>query len=486
MNLFDRWTKTSPTVTRASSPRGRRAFLRTIGTLGLGLPFLEGLEERSAWAQSAPPPVFGLLICTAHGVVQEFRQEPEKFWPTALGPLTVAGMQAFASDRATGILADHASQLSIVRGVRYPFPPSGCGHALGLAQCLTASRPTGGSNTATASGISADTLIAEALHPAGVEPLTLYAGLQGGYIDEKLSFRGPSQVRAAENNPWNVYQRLVGLTQSGASGEDAARLALRRQSVNDLVREELNSLLNRPSLSQADRQRLDLHFTSIRDIENDMFGMALACTEDGLDVQALQAMNTGNAFRQDGSIEQVAKLQIDLATLAFACNATRVATLQVGDGTDNTRYVINGERMERFHWISHRQTSDGNSGDPIPNAVEVHAAIDRVRMETFKYLLDRWSSMSLGNGTLLDQGYALWTSHVAIGPTHGFNNLPIIVAGNAGGFLRTGQYIDAGNVTNNRLLNTLISANGVRRDGAPVTDFGDPSLEGGLIDAMLA
>jgi hypothetical protein len=468
--------------------RGRRNFLKTIGALGLGLPFLEGLQERSAWAQEAPAPVFGLFMCTAHGVVQAYRNEPERFWPTTLGPLTVAGMQAFASERATGILADHAAQLNIVRGLKYPFGNNGCGHALGLLQCLTAARPNGTSNTATASGVSADTVIAEALHPAGVEPLSLYAGLKGGFINEKLSFRAPGQVRAAENNPWNVYQRLVGLTQASTPmGEDvASRLALRRQSVNDLVRDELSSLLGRTALSAADRERLDLHFTSIREIEQNMMGLGLACSEDSLDVQALQAINTGQAFRQDGGIEQVAKLQIDLATLAFACNATRVATLQVGDGTDNTRYVINGQRFERFHWISHRQTSDGNSGDPIPDAVELHAAIDRYRMETYKYLLDRWSSISVGNGTLLDNAFALWTSHVSIGPSHAFNNLPVIVAGKAGGFLKTGQYVDAGDATNNLLLNTLISANGVRRDGAPVVDFGDPGLGGGLIDAIIA
>jgi hypothetical protein len=62
----------------------------------------------------------------------------------------------------------------------------------------------------------------------------------------------------------------------------------------------------------------------------------------------------------------------------------------------------------------------------------------------------------------------------------------VIIAGSAGGFLRQGQYIDAGGVGNNRLLNTLITANGVRRNGGPVEDFGDPSLEGGLIDALVA
>jgi hypothetical protein len=469
---------------------GRRSFLRTIGALGLSLPFLEGLPERSAWAQSQATPVFGLFICTANGVVQNFRDEPDKFWPTDVGPLSVAGMQAFANDRATGLLADYAQQLNIVRGVNYPFPNNGCGHALGLLQCLTAAKPSGTSNTATATGVSADTVISDALNPSGVEPLALYSGMKEGFINEKLSFRAANQVRAAEGNPWNVYQRLVGLADptamAGASPEQAARLALRKKSVNDLVREELSGLLSGPSLSQADRERLDLHFTSIRDVEQNMLQMGLSCSADGLDQQALDAMNTGRAFRQDGAIEQVAKLQIDLATLAFACNATRVATLQIGDGTDHTRYTIDGQRVERFHWISHRQTSDASNGEPIANALDWHIAIDRIRMGTFKYLLDRWSSISAGSGTLLDNAFALWTSHVAVGPSHSFNNLPVIVAGKAGGFLKTGQYIDAGKVTNNRLLNTLISASGVRKDGAPITDFGDASLTGGLIDAMVA
>ena len=142
---------------RATKPRGRctvksrksrpnrRAFLRTIGGLGIGLPFLEGLSERSAFAQAAgeAAPTFGMFICTANGVVQAFRQEPEKFWPTELGPLTTAGMQAFAGDRATGLLADYADRLLIVRGVNYPFGNRGCGHALGLTQCLTAAQAEG-------------------------------------------------------------------------------------------------------------------------------------------------------------------------------------------------------------------------------------------------------------------------------------------------------------------------------------------------------
>ncbi len=465
----------------------RRAFLRGAGGVAVGLPFLEGLPERSAWAQSQKP-VFGFFICTANGVVQQYQTEPEKFWPTDLGPLTTASMQAFAADRCTGILADHAAHLLFVKGINYPYSVGGCGHANGLVQCLTSSKPSGSNNTVVSTGISADTAIAQQVNPTGVEPLTLYSGMKQGYINEKLSFSSSGQVRAAEGNPYNVYQRLMGLVKPATGGGTpmADQLTLRRKSVNDVVREELNTLRRRTDLSKADHDRLDLHFQSIRDIENSMVVMGLQCSADGLDTQAITAMNSGQAFSQNGQIEEVAKLQMALVAFAFACNATRVATLQIGDGTDETNYTIDGVKIERFHWVSHRVQSDMSSGTPIPEAVTWHTAIDRLRMNTFKYMLDKWTSYSTPNGPLLDNAFALWTNHVAAGPSHGFKNLPIIIAGSAGGYLKQGQYVDAGSVTNNKLMNTLITAAGGRNNGGPVDNFGGTDLAGGLISSMLA
>jgi len=464
----------------------RRAFLRGAGGVAIGLPFLEGLPERSAWAQSKKP-VFAFFICTANGVVQQYQTEPEKFWPTDLGPVTTASMQASAADRCTGILADHAAHLLFVKGINYPYSVGGCGHANGLVQCLTSSKPSGSNNTVVSTGVSADTVISQQVNPTGVEPLTLYSGMKMGYIDEKLSFSAAGQVRSAEGNPYNVYQRLMGLAKPATGGTPMVdQLTLRRKSVNDLVREELTTLRGRADLSKADRDRLDLHFQSIRDIENNMMVMGLQCTADGLDTQAITAMNSGQAFSQNGQIEAVAKLQMALVAFAFACNATRVATLQIGDGTDETNYTINGVKIERFHWVSHRVQSDMSTGTAIPQALEWHTAIDRMRMDTFKYMLDKWKNYSTPNGPLLDNSFALWTNHVAQGPSHSFKNLPMIIAGSAGGYLKQGQYVDAGGVTNNKLMNTLITAAGGRKAGAPFDNFGGADLAGGLISSILA
>jgi len=481
------------TLARSRSRINRRAFLRGAGTVAVGLPFLEGMPERSAWGGPGDlggPPVFGLFICTACGVVQQDGLDPERFWPTATGTLTAAAMEGFAAERATGLLAPYADRLLMLRGIRYPYASTGCAHAQGAAQCLTSTRPQGENQNTRATGPSADTIIADALNPVGIDSLALYSGQKGGYLDDLLSFRGTSgndvTVRASESNPFRAYQDLMRFLPADPENTSAASLIVeRRQSINDLVREELNALRGSPRLSQDDRRRLDLHFQSIRDMEENMVGMAATCSANAINLTAIEALEQGSAFDDNGAVEEIAKLQMEIVGLAFACNATRVATLQIGDGTDGTQYTLDGRRAERFHRISHRIDSDGSVGPPIPGALESHIAIDRIRMETFRHLLDRWSEYQVENGPLLDNAFVLWTNSVANGPTHSFRNLPYIIAGSAGGALRQGQYLDVNNVTNDVVLNTLISIMGVTdAGGGPFTNLGDRN--GGLFDGMLA
>lgn len=457
----------------------RRSFLRGLGTAGLALPFLESLPERSAFAQSETP-TFGFFMCNSCGVVQN------KFWPSATGALTMESLQAEADSRACGLLADYADRLLIIEGVNYPGSGSGCAHAAGLAKCLTAADVSGGGKDVFPNAASCDVVIGEQL---GTTPLTLYAGQKGGYIHEKLSFSAGGQTRAAEGNPYNVYLDLAGLLDaSGQPTPMAGQLSLRRQSINDLVSEDLNSLLGNSRISYADKQRLQLHLDSIRDLENRMTdgGSSAACSGASLDMGALEAMQpSGSGFggndpsRANGSQEEVCKLQMELVALAFSCNVTRVATLQAGDGTDGTQYTIDGEQYERVHHISHRINGDGTSGSAIAGAEEKHARIDRLRVETLKHAIEKWSQYDTPNGPLLDNGFIYWTNHVADGPSHSFRNLPIIVVGNGGGYLKQGAYIDAGGASNAQVLNTLMTAN-----GAPSENFGTGGT--GLVAEMLA
>ena len=455
----------------------RRRFLFGLGGAVVALPLLEGIGARSSRAGDPPPFKFAIFVRQANGVQQKENTEPERFWPTNLGPVSVATMTA-DPDRAVSELKDYGDKLTLVKGVKFAFPGNGCGHSGGGNQCLTAAKvsadPSG--NKSLAMGESIDNRIARELNADKAEPLTLYAGRMGGYIDEVLSYRGSMQLRAAERNPYNAYKRLFGLAAPGDVALE--RKAAGRKSVNDLVRAQMKALLSRTDLSSNDRSRLDLHFSSIRDLE-----VKAALRLPDARIKQMEAMSPNVA--DPANIEEITRMQCDVIALAMAAGITHSATLQIGDGNDSTEYVIGGVKQPRYHQISHRIYSDGATGDPIPDAAMKHHEIDRIHARAFKYLLDRLSAYPMPGGTLLDHGVAVWTNDLGTGVGHSYNNIPYVIAGSAGGFLKTGQFIDAGGVTSNQMMNTFGAAVGCKNAAGDVLDdFGDSSLKKGLIAAM--
>ena len=457
----------------------RRAFLRGAGTVAIGLPFLEGLPERSAWAAGSPP-VFTMFIVGSCGVVGE------SFLPDATGALTTSGLAGMTT-KAVSALSAHAPNLTMLKQINWPQNVKSCGHAEGLCQALTAIVPGATGNRAYAGGPSADVVIGKAVNPTGVDPIIAYSAAKNAYVADRISWRGAGadQLRSGDQNPYTLYQKLVGLTTMTGTGTPttdpvAAELAATQKSVNDLVRAELNSLMANPALSADDKARLDLQFQSIRDLEVGMGNAGMMCTQTGLDTTTLNSYKTFS-FKTDGMIETVTLMHMQLAALAFACNYNRVAALQWGDGTDGTHYktasALNLSSWS-FHQLSHRIMDDGATGND-PTAKKAHAEIDVVRMQTFAKGLDAFNARGLANNSMV-----MMTFHIADGPSHSGMNVPHIIWGNGGGFLKTGQFLDAGKVTNNKLLNTIITA-AIRDKSTATVDFGKGTGTG-MITAMLA
>lgn len=460
---------------------GRRRFLTGVGGVALGLPFLEAFAPRKVGAAGSEPPRFAVFVRQANGVAQAGNNEPEQFWPTSPGPLDSASL-AEMSDRATSELAPYADQLLMIKGLRFAFPGNGCGHSGGGNQCLTAARvsddPSG--NLSLAMGESIDNRIAAEINADGVEPLTLYAGKMGGYIDEVLSYRGAKDLRAADPNPWSVYTKMVGL--SALDEALAEQIKARRLSVNDLVRDQMQSLMSSSALSSTDRERLEVHFDAIRDLE-----IELSCELPG-EAEAAEYMLYNESYSINDNIDAIVKLQMNLIALAFACDYTRAATLQIGDGNDGTEWWIDGVKQPSYHMISHRIFSDGSEGDPIPDAVNKHHQIDRIHARLFRHLLDRLSMYGTETGTLLDDCAAVWTNDLGHGVSHTYENVPFVIGGSCGGFLKTGQFVELpAMTTHNKLFNSLLNAVGVRTaEGEWIDDFGDPELEAGWIPEIVA
>jgi Protein of unknown function (DUF1552) len=437
------------------STLNRRAFLTAAGTVAVGLPFLEGLTSRSAWAAGSAP-VFTLLIAAQNGVVGK------NFFPSAPGALTTAGL-AGAGDIATGVLSPHAANLLFLKGINYPNPgPKSCGHAEGCVQTFTGLAPGSTGNTAYAAGASADTLIAKALN--GNDPLALYSGTKG-FIAERISFKaaGAGQVRSADVNPYLLYSKVIGLAGAGTTTPGttpttdpvAQELANRRKSINDLVRAELNDLKNMPALSAADKLRLDQHFQAIRDVEVTMGNMATGavCSAAGLPTTQYDALKSGFAFN-GAKMEDYVKLHLQIMAVAFGCNYSRVATLQWGDGTDGTKYDVPSNKGLgwTFHQLSHRIQSDSASGSN-PTAEAAHHEIDTLRMQSLLVGFDAFKAHGLQSNAQI-----VWTTTIADGPSHSTRGVPMIIWGSGGGYLKQGAFVDTAGAANAQILNTIMAA----------------------------
>jgi hypothetical protein len=466
---------------------GRRLFLQGAAGVVVGLPLLEAFTLRSAGAAPAGSR-YAIFMRQGNGVQQgRYQMEPDRFWPTKLGPLTTDGMNA-DGDQAVNVLADYASKLLIVRGCKYNqlMVDAGCGHSQGGLLCLTASKADGKNiEKALALGESIDNRIVRELQQAGDEPLTLRSGVRSSYLDDVLSYRGPRDRRTAEGNPYNAYKALFGIPGGMASSEQ--QNVQKRKSVNDFVRNEMAALLSNSKLSKQDRYRLEQHQQAIRDLE-----VTMSCELPAAMLDPLSKVTNAQATSDD-AVVTITHMQMDVIALALSCGKTHAVTLQVGNGNDQTQYTINGSKYERFHHISHRINSDGDTGTAIANADVKHHDIDKLFAGMFKYLLDRLSAYTTPTGTLLDDGASIWLNDLSNGPPHSTDNVPYVIAGNCGGFLKSGVYLDVGDATknkfvsHNKFLNTIGAAVGCKNaQGGPLDDFGDPSLEKGLLSAIMA
>ena len=469
----------------------RRTFLKGAFGVTMALPFLDLIETRRAEAGlPGIRPRFFVAVRNGNGVAQQAGSEPEKFWPMATGALTRQMLQQVDGQgdmRVVGELADHASKLLMVSGTRYSYPGNGCGHSGGGNQCLTATPPsaTPSGNRSLATGESIDSTIQRIMSPEDPEPLTLASGRSSSYLDEVLSFRAPAPgetnalLRAAQRNPWDVYRTLFGEPNGNSSDFLEQQVALQRKSVNDILREQLDALKRNPGMSSEDQNRLQLHQDGIRDLEIRM----MECHLPEQEWATIKDAAANGLPLDPAGTEDITYMFMDIIALSFACDLKRASTLQIGNGNDQTIYGINGPNYP-FHWISHRIQGDGASGSAptIDNAANLHYQINRLHAKWFNYLLDKLDAYTTSTGTLLDDCVAMWTNDLANGIGHGYQNLPTILAGSGGGYLRTGYHIDArdtgtkdgsGWVPHNQTFNTILNAVGAGEAlGQPVDDFG--------------
>jgi hypothetical protein len=252
-----------------------------------------------------------------------------------------------------------------------------------------------------------------------------------------LAWSSPTTPVAAESNPRMAFERLFG---SGATGQRAENMRRRQQeqrSVLDFVHEEARGMRRR--LNARDQDKLDQYLTGIREIEvsiekAEKFGPA---KDPGVD--------TPPGVPQDRG--QYVQIMYDLLVLAFQTDSTRVATMLLGHDGDNRSLPEIGV-SEGHHDLSHHF----NNQEKIQKIAE----IDRWYVTQFsKFLQKLQDTKDVDGQSLLHNSMIVYGSGNADGNRHTHSNLPLILAGHAGGTLQAGRYVQHGGKPMNNLLLTL-------------------------------
>lgn len=155
-----------------------------------------------------------------------------------------------------------------------------------------------------------------------------------------------------------------------------------------------------------------------------------------------------------------ARLMYDLLVLAFQNDATRVATLMLDNAGGNRVYKEAGV-TEAHHQLSHHR----NQEDKVDNLRK----IDYYLMEQFAYFLERMEATKENGKSLLDNSMVLYGSGISDGNRHQHDNLPVILAGSAGGRFQTGRHIRLQHET--PMANLFMSM--LDAMGTPVDSIGD-------------
>lgn len=495
------------------APIARRKFLRGVGGIAIALPFLETFAPRRIRAQDAPKRLAFFMCCNGVNV--------EKFWPTTgYGPLTAASLDG------TGMapIASYAERLLVMRGLHLVprgfgrDPAGGDDHAKVMGHRLTAA-PNQMTQEHYPSGASIDHVVAPSINPTQKGPLNLMVGSRASDVLGSFSYTGAGQQAIPFQDPWKAFKdwssaatsgSTTGASNSGTTSSSGGalldRVAMRRKSVLDLVKGDIDALKNQRVLSAADKAKLDLHLTSIRSLETSMAAAGvMGCGLAAARGQEISAINPATVTR-DTEYQKIGGMMLDVMSLALACDQNRVVTLQWGSGAGGPIFQWLGMTADdlntqyNHHKLSHGATTDAATSPNLPTDQWKSAlnAIDLWYMQNFKGLLDRLAAYSEPGGSVLDNTAVCYMNDLSDGQKHSWMDLPTIIAGGAGGYFKLGQYVkltkgtDTANndsdAPSNMLLTTLANSVGAKQpDGSPFTNFGSaPTGKPGELAALKA
>ncbi len=278
-------------------------------------------------------------------------------------------------------------------------------------------------------------------------------GCDSGYAcayQYNLAWSAPTTPVTPEANPRHVFERLFG---AGDGADRRKNFAIRQQSersVLDFVLEEASDVQR--SLDMQDRQKFDEYLTVVRELE-----LRLKAAESQ---GAIPVVERTTPVGIPGDLSQYMDLMLDMLLLAFQTDTTRIATLLLAyDGSNRTFPQL--DIREGHHYLTHNQRE--------ADLAKKVAAIDQFYISRFARFLERMATTDDVDGnSLLYNSMIVYGGAIADGNRHTHENLPVILAGHAGGAIQTGRYLK---VDSQPMSNLFVSI--LNHFGVETAEFGD-------------
>lgn len=443
----------------------RRHFLKGAGAL-LPIPLLTSLLPRTARAQVVAPRRI-LFFLQDNGTLRDE-------WASTSGP---SGLDlSYLLSPLQAVKGDIIPVVGLDNHITHDH--SGNAHDIGNGTLLTAIARTDFSTVMSAAnggGPSIDQYLAGRLPTAPRRSINI--NLPSGSF--AVSYQAAQQPTTGISLN-NAFMDLFGNFNGTTDPQVLARRRLTRQSVIDGVLEHFRYVNTR--VSATDKQKLDHHLTMLRDLE----------TRLALEAQGSCAADpNAPVFEPNRSNTEYAAY---LYALAFACQLSHVGTYMTAQPDSDPSFPVRFSGGSYHNWI-HQGPDYGL--DPVRRREEWRSAM-RWYANAFASWVQRFKSTpDSDGGSLLDNTLIVWPNIFGMGSYHDFHELPLVLAGRAGGSVRPGRLLDYRraraanptvigrsseqhffvNETTNNLMVSLCHAMGLR----DVTTFGDPAFcTGGL------
>jgi len=432
-------------ITRKSLPR--RTFLRGMGT-AVALPVLDAMTP--ALASPPAPPVRMGFVYVPNGIDMR-HWNPDYQGKLGELPRILKPLEPFRQDILLLGNLTHNTGRALLDG------PGDHGRATGSYLTGIQARKT---MVDIKAGISCDQVVASQLGgqtrfpslEVGMEDARQAGDCDSGYscaYTNNLAWKSETQALPPVLNPRALFERLFGKG-AALSPEARARQNKFRRSILDFITDDTRKL--QAGLGPTDRRKLDEYLSSIREIERQIE----KAERDNAQIDP----RMDKPYGVPAGFAEHFKLMTDMVTVAMQADLSRVFTFLVTREGSSRAYREIGI-SDGHHPLTHHMGK--------PEMLEKVTQINCYHLLQFAAWVEKLKSIQEAGSTLLDNSMIVYGSGISDGNRHTHEDLPTLIAGRGGNFLKPGRRIVYRKETPmSNLFLTMMD-----RMGARVEHFGD-------------